>query len=124
MAAHSKAGKRRFSRLPFRSASLLTMGTAGGTLDTELIDISLKGALVARPSGVQPAVGTPAVLSIHLEDSDVRITMKGTIAHVTDGRLGLQCLSIDVESMIHLRRLMELNLGDPGLLDRELFDLG
>jgi hypothetical protein len=29
-----------------------------------------------------------------------------------------------MDSMIHLRRLMELNLGDPGLLERELLALG
>jgi len=29
-------------------------------------------------------------------------------------------LTIDVDSMTHLRRLIELNLGDPTLLEREL----
>ena len=118
------ARKRRFSRLNFPTASSLTVGAEGRAAGTELIDISLTGALVALPAGPPPPAGAPAVLTVHLEESDVRIVMKGIVAHVTDGRVGVQCLSIDVDSMTHLRRLMELNLGDPGLLERELFALG
>ncbi len=63
-------------------------------------------------------------LEVQLQDSPVRIVMEGAVAHRGDGRVGLRCTSIDMDSMIHLRRLMELNLGDPGLLERELFALG
>ncbi|HKI99814.1 MAG TPA: PilZ domain-containing protein [bacterium] len=119
------AQQRRFSRLPFPTASTLTVGTSGRAYETDLIDLSLKGALVHRPSALEEVVpGAPAVLSVHLEDSPVVITMKGTVAHLSAERLGLHCLSIDVDSITHLRRLMELNLGDPGLLERELLALG
>ena len=33
---------------------------------------------------------------------------------------GLHCLAIDIDSVTHLRRLVELNLGDPALLEREV----
>ena len=40
-----------------------------------------------------------------------------------DGGLwGLQWLHIDVDSLKHLRRLLELNLADPDLMNRELAD--
>jgi hypothetical protein len=32
----------------------------------------------------------------------------------------LLCESIDLDSITHLRRLVELNAGDPALLEREL----
>jgi PilZ domain len=118
------AQQRRFSRLPFRTASTLTVGAEGRTYQTELVDISLKGALVHCPEPVQAGPGTAAVLTVRLEDTPVVITMKGTVAHVEGQRLGMHCLSIDLDSITHLRRLMELNLGDPGLLERELFALG
>jgi hypothetical protein len=38
--------------------------------------------------------------------------------------VGLHCRHIDIESLAHLRRLIELNLGDPALLERELAALG
>jgi hypothetical protein len=118
------AHKRRYSRLNFPTRSTLTVGPDGRAVATELIDISLKGALVTRPPELDAEVGMAAVLSVHLEQSPVRIVMKGTVAHLTEERLGLHSLSIDMDSMIHLRRLMELNLGDPGLLERELLALG
>ena len=42
-----------------------------------------------------------------------------------DGELiGFVCRHIDVDSISHLRRLVELNLGDEALLERELAALG
>jgi hypothetical protein len=43
---------------------------------------------------------------------------------MNNGNWGLQWRNIDVDSLTHLRRLLELNLNDPSLLDRELADLG
>jgi hypothetical protein len=118
------AQQRKFSRLPFRSASTLTAPGHAARLPARLIDVSLKGALVEAPGGTALAPGTPVVLSIQLDDSAVTILMEAEVVHRSRGRLGLRCTSIDMESMIHLRRLMELNLGDPGLLERELGSLG
>jgi PilZ domain len=121
------AHKRRYSRLPFPTDSTVTLGPGGAPLvpvPAELIDISLKGALVQRPPELDAEVGMAMVLDVHLQDSPVHITMKGTVAHLTEERIGMHCLSIDMDSMIHLRRLMELNLGDPRLLERELLALG
>jgi hypothetical protein len=38
--------------------------------------------------------------------------------------LGFVCQYIDLDSISHLRRLVELNLGDGSLLERELAALG
>ena len=46
------------------------------------------------------------------------------VAHEENKELGLKCKDIDVDSITHLRRLIELNLGDPDLLERELSALG
>ena len=125
--------ERRYSRLQFPTISTLTVegapagqpGAATPTaMETHLIDISLKGALVERPAALDAPVGTALTLLVRIEDSPVEITMNGTVAHVSSERVGLHCTSIDMESMTHLRRLMELNLGDAGLLDRELLALG
>lgn len=126
--------QRHYTRLPFRTTSTLAVNAGGGPpgparatgpkAPTQLIDISLKGALVAHPPGLDLSVGTPVTLSVQLADSPVVIAMVATVAHVSSERVGLHCTAIDVDSMTHLRRLMELNLGDPGLLDRELLALG
>ena len=120
--------ERRYSRLEFPTTSTITTAAAAGAqptaVETHLIDISLKGALVERPAGLTAPVGTGLTLSVRIADSPVEIVMETQVAHLTHDRMGLHCTSIDVESMTHLRRLMELNLGDAGLLDRELLALG
>ena len=46
--------------------------------------------------------------------------MWATISHIDGRHLGLCCTSIDLDSITHLRRLVELNAGDPAILEREL----
>ena len=91
--------------------------------DTRLLDVSLRGALVDLPVGLKPDVGHAYRLEIPLEDSDGMIAMEVAPAHQDAGRMGLTCFSIDMESMTHLRRMLELNLGDPNLIEQELRQL-
>lgn len=87
-----------------------------------MLDLSFKGALLRLPAGATVTPGDPCLLNIVLSQMDVGIAMAGEIAHVElgGGRVGLQCRSIDIESITHLRRLLEINLGDAQLLEREL----
>lgn len=114
--------KRRFSRIQFECESVLEVGQQRFT--TQLADISLKGALVARPDDWTVKIGASAELEMRLSGSDILLRMQVEIAHEKDDRLGIRFVSIDLESIGHLRRLMELNLGDSELIGRELTDLG
>ena len=116
--------KRKFSRLPFKSGASVTLSDVPGVIDVNLIDISLKGALVEFPPGRELPLATPVVLRLELEGSKIAIEMKTEVAHVNEGRIGLRCHSIDLESMTHLRRVMELNLGDSTIWEREVLQLG
>lgn len=49
--------------------------------------------------------------------------MEGQVAQRQSRRLGFQCNRIDLESMSQLKRLVELNLGNEALLERELTEL-
>jgi hypothetical protein len=46
--------------------------------------------------------------------------MQVKLTHEDPGQLGFVCQYIDLDSISHLRRLIELNLGDQEELDREL----
>jgi hypothetical protein len=101
-----------------------TLILAGQRNLAELIDVSLKGALVAAPLKFSAAVGAEIALEIPLgEPGTDAITMSGSVAALHDGQLSLSCTEIDLDSITHLRRLLELNLGDPDLIERELSDL-
>lgn len=111
--------KRRFSRVPFDTRT--TIVGRSQTWESQLLDISLKGALIAQPDDWPGNIGDHFTLEIELGDhADIVITMAVRAAHIEDGHIGCECLDIDAESIAHLRRLMELNLGNADLLEREL----
>jgi len=109
--------RRQFWRATFHSPAQLTV--AGHTVEAALHDISLKGALLLVPVHFPARAGERCELSLTLGEQ-ARIVMYGHIAHIEDRRLGMRCDHIDLDSITHLRRLVELNAGDPALLDREL----
>lgn len=109
--------RRQFWRAHFHSPVQLTLH--GQVTEAELCDISLKGALIEVPAGWTGNGGDHCQLRLALA-ADAAIGMSTTVTHVDDRRVGLRCDSIDLDSVTHLRRLVELNAGDPGLLDREL----
>lgn len=109
--------RRQFWRASFHSGVQLVLH--GEVTDADLYDISLKGALVNLPDGWPGKSGDHCQLRLKLA-SDATIGMSTTITHIAGRRVGLRCDSIDLDSVSHLRRLVELNAGDPALLDREL----
>jgi len=90
--------------------------------DCELIDISLKGALIANCTGATSDIGTPCKLILKLSDNE-SIIMQGHIAHKKHNRIGINCEQLDLDSITHLRKLVEINSSNPSLLDRELINL-
>lgn len=109
--------KRVFSRIPF-DAQVLIRGEHGEWKST-LLDISLQGALLHLPEDWVAAVGTPFELEITLAP-DAVIFMESVVAHIEKDHIGFRCEHIDLDSITHLRRIVELNTGDEALLNREL----
>jgi hypothetical protein len=109
--------RRRFARIRFHGpARLLTEGRDSAC---EVLDLCLKGALLATPPELRPTAGAPCRLTVPLDDEGTELRMSGEVAHLEDGHIGMVCRNIDLESLTHLRRLVELNLGDDALLHRE-----
>lgn len=100
--------------------SLVEFETSECNYICELVDISLQGALIAACSGATPDADTPCKITIKLDDAgESKIIMKGRIARKIENRVGIHCDSIDIDSMTHLRRLVEYNLGDVNLVNRD-----
>ena len=112
--------RRHHSRIAFQSPAELVFPDR--TLDAVVLDLSLKGALVNFPPNVPVELYSVCMLHVHLNDieNNDQISMEARVAHVEGNRAGLLCLTIDIDSVTHLRRLVELNLGDQELLEREL----
>ena len=119
MTSSATRGERRLhSRITFSTPAQLVF--AAGKLDVIVLDLSLKGALIRLPADATLQDGAICRLHVNLDDNDDQISMEARVTHVEDGNAGLLCLLIDIDSVTHLRRLVELNLGDPALLEREL----
>ena len=114
--------KRRYSRAPFDAD--VTLINPATQWQGKLIDISIKGALVERPQGWEGDIGDQYTLELPLGDSEVTIRMNVIVARIEDDHIGFYCKNIDFDSIVHLKRLMELNLGDAELVNRELSALG
>ena len=113
--------KRRFSRVPF--ASTIQMVNAKGSWDVQLIDVSLKGILAAVPADWRTKIGDHYLVEMLTENEEATIRMEVSVAHIEGQRVGFRCEHIDLDSITHLRRLVELNLGNDEMLHRELTDL-
>lgn len=123
MTAQSGHDERRdFHRVHF-DADVHIQG-AGQEYRGRLIDISMKGVLLEQPKEWRALEGEHLTLEIPLGADGEHIDMRVEVAHQEGGRVGCRWLDIDVESFGHLRRLLELNLGDPDLVNRELSALG
>jgi hypothetical protein len=114
--------QRRFHRILFDAPVRIREGDNEHI--TTLVDISLNGALVLRPETWSLQRGDSVRLIVLLDDSKARIHMQTEVAHQSEDTIGLRCVTIDMESIGHLRRLVELNLGDQTLLERDLTALG
>lgn len=113
--------RRSYSRVPFSAEIVMQSGHEEWSCN--LIDISLKGMLVEPPSELEVDTSKPCAVALFLGD-DASIHARVIITHIDNGNWGLEWLHIDVDSLKHLRRLLELNLKDSNLLNRELSELG
>ncbi len=121
MMGANQSDRRRFQRIAFDADTELVQGERRWTV--ALHDLSLKGLLVHRPADWDAEPDRPLEARVRLAD-DALVRMEVTIAHAHEDLIGLACQHLDLDSISHLRRLVELNLGDEALLERELAALG
>lgn len=112
--------RRQFLRSVFHAP--VRLGLRGRETQGFLHDISLRGALVEVPASWDGRTGEACELRLELA-SDAVIVMEATVAHVEGRHVGLHCDHIDLDSMTHLRQLVERNTDDPVLLERDLATL-
>jgi c-di-GMP-binding flagellar brake protein YcgR len=110
--------RRNFQRVPF--ATEAEIFCRGKKYQGELLDISLLGALVLGKAPIPFIEGNRCKLAIHLMDSEITLQFEADIIHCRGNRIGLKFISEDTETAVHLRRLLELNIGSSEALEREV----
>jgi len=111
--------RRHFKRVQFDQDVLIKAGAEVN--ECQLLDISLKGALVDcdRPQGL--TVGSKCDLHMELSGSEISIDVQAVVCYNKHDQIGIQFHELSLDSLTHLRRLVELNLGDTDEIRRELF---
>ena len=110
--------RRNFNRIVFSTQAELL--TDGKIWQTDILDLSLKGALLETPDNFSLNPNAVYELNFKLEGLANPIRMQGKICHANQQLLGFQCDLIDIDSVTELRRLIELNLSDETLLHRDI----
>jgi hypothetical protein len=112
-----RSERRRHARIDLAAQVLVTDGTVVHT--GRLCDIALRGLLVHFESGWTPVDGELHPVSLWFGNT-TSISFVGRIMHSRAGRAGVHIERMELADASRLRRLVELNLGDATLVDREL----
>jgi hypothetical protein len=119
--------QRRFTRVTF--VSHITLQQGANQWNGTVVDISFNGLLVSSDANIVLAEsltdsdGINIVdASIHFEN-DACITTKLELAHHNGKLYGFSLHEIDSDSLTHLRNIIEHNLVDSGVCERELLAL-
>jgi len=78
-----------------------------------MIDVSVRGMQLKLETGEN--LESPVTFHAILGEGEPQFTIEGEaeiVRESDEGHLGLYLLKIDIDGLTHLRRLVELNLGD------------
>ena len=115
--------KRRFKRI-FHDASTHLIAEDGSAVQCNLLDISFNGCLISGSKytanfQVQDKLTIDIILG-----EQIGIEVSAHIVFIGKYKqLGFQFDEIDIDSVTSLRKLVELNMGDTSMLERNLLSL-
>jgi len=117
--------RRKFSRIHFDGACTLIFEKKLEHHDFEasMIDISLNGALICITPCIIDLEEEQVQLQLQLNDSSTVLLLNGFVSHQQEKLLGIQFTKLSLETISHLKRLIELNVGDSQGIHREFTQL-
>lgn len=110
--------QRQYRRIPFHADAEVRI--AATPYPCELLEIALRGALIQSPQPLPITIGEPAEIKIVLADNQLELNFAAELIHHNDDQYGFLFAAEDVDTLAHLRRLLELNLGDAEEVEQEL----
>jgi len=110
--------RRRSPRFPFHSLGHVIIGKDEhlGTV----LDLSAKGALFATGGEVAPVVGEFCALSVAIGSWPDALAIGGTVVNQRGQMLGIEFRDVAGMARLGLEKIVEMNLGHPQLLDRDV----
>jgi hypothetical protein len=117
--------RRQFSRINFQGICSLFFDKKREHHDFEasLLDISLNGALICITPLIIDLEEEQVKLHLALPGSGIELILDGFVCHQQEKLIGVQFTKMSVDTIAHLKRLIELNLGDTESMRREFAQL-
>lgn len=109
---------RRFRRIPF--AAEVTLKAGQKAWSGELLDVAMKGAMVGTSVPLPLDLGTKCSLCITLPGTPISLEFHSELIHCEECHYGFKFISENLETLTHLRKLIELNTGDAEATRSEL----
>lgn len=109
---------RQFRRIPFEAQ--VTLNIDQDVWSGELLDVALKGAMVGTDIPLPFTVGTKCTLCATLPGTSIALEFLAELIHSEGRRYGFKFISEGLETLTHLRKLIELNTGDAEATRSEL----
>jgi hypothetical protein len=109
---------RHFRRIPFEAEVTVSVGEEVWT--GELLDVAMKGAMIGTSFPLPLTLGTKCDLCITLPGSPIALDFQAELLHMEDSHYGFKFISENLETLTHLRKLIELNTGDAEATRSEL----
>jgi len=108
--------QRRFSRIPLHCPGVFQ--SSGRKTRCEVVDVSLRGVRLQVPADTVAEEGQLCVAILQLDSGAATLRMRGAVAHRSGEVLAVRCHEMDLDSLAHLRRILELNLARSGWCSR------
>lgn len=115
--------QRHFTRIPFNATATIIHSRTAKKITAELLDISFKGVLISKPVKWEGTNGEHYTIHLQLAGDEVEINLAVIAVHSEENHIGFKTEHMELDTATNLRRLVELNLGDENLLERELSEL-
>jgi hypothetical protein len=109
---------RRFRRIPF--VAEVTLSNGQNDWSGELLEVAMKGALIGTSTPLPLDIGSKCNLSITLPGTPISLEFQAELRHCEGEQYGFKFISETLETLTHLRKLIELNTGDAEATRSEL----
>ncbi|GAK85084.1 hypothetical protein JCM19238_2664 [Vibrio ponticus] len=113
--------RRRFSRIVYQALATVSQGE--NRVEASVKDLSLHGLLLSCPQSDVLNKTQVITVKFQLPESDITIELEGRIVSEERELTRVIIEHIDIDSISHIKRIIELNVGDDQLLHREIEQL-
>jgi hypothetical protein len=111
--------KRRFKRVPCNEKIFVEFDDEHMYIG-KLLNLSLNGALIELGTDTCFKIGDIWHLTFKLENSKIFLQFRAEVVHHRNNQVGVKIVHIDVETMLHLRSLVEARTSEPEQIGKEL----